>query len=219
LKVDVRSYFPSIDHGILKKKIARLIKCRSTLRLIGHIIDSWENEAGNPVWKEGDELLTPAIRPHGLPIGALTSQIFANLYLSRLDHYVQEAIKPGGYVRYTDDLLLFSNEKRLLHSALADLKALLRDERLSPHPRKCRVHACREGVPFLGFRYFPDSIRVLKKNKLRFEKRMRKLKRKINRDRSIVRDVWPSMFGWFQFVREYPVNEGLVIAECRELSF
>ncbi len=109
LKLDVRRYFPSIDHAILKNKIHRLIKCSQTLHLIERIIDSWHESGSEPVWCHGDELLTPSERPHGLPIGALTSQLFANLYLSSLDHYVQEFIRPSGYVRYTDDLLLFSN--------------------------------------------------------------------------------------------------------------
>jgi RNA-directed DNA polymerase len=219
LKLDVRRYFPSIDHAILKDKLVRLIKCRPTLRLCDAIIDSWSDVGGQPVWQDGDSLLTPAGRAHGLPIGALTSQLFANLYLSRLDHHIQERLKLGGYIRYTDDLLLFSNDKRKLHQAMADVKGELRAERLLPHPTKCRVHACREGVPFLGFRYWPDRVRVLKANRLRFEKRLRGFRRTLQGDRSQLPQVWPSMFGWFQFVREYPANEGLVMSECRHHSF
>ena len=219
LKLDVSRYFPSIDHGILKEKISRLIKCRPTLRLVSRIVDSWKDNDAAPAWFNGDDLFTPSERPHGLPIGALTSQLFANLYLSRTDHFVQETIKPGGYVRYTDDLLLFSNDKHGLHRALAEVKALLGEERLTPHPRKCRVHACREGVPFLGFRYWPNRVQVLRENRLRFDKRMRKFSRKMKVDRSVLRQVWPSMYAWFQFVREYPVNEGLVLTECRQHCF
>lgn len=219
LKVDVRRYFPSIDHDILKEKVARLIKCRSTLRLVDTIIDSWRSTEENPVWDVGDDLLAPAARVHGLPIGALTSQLFANLYLSRVDHYIQEQIKPGGYIRYTDDLLLFSNEKSALHGALGRIRALFREERLLPHPKKSRVHACREGVPFLGFRYWPDRVRVLRANRIRFEKRMRRHRRAVRQDRHTLVEVWPSMFGWFQFVREFPANEGLVLEECRRHSF
>ncbi|MDP7022928.1 MAG: RNA-directed DNA polymerase [Kiritimatiellia bacterium] len=219
LKLDVRRYFPSIDHCRLKQKIARLIKCRPTLRLLDLIIDSWRDDEPNPVWHDGDDLLAPTRRAHGLPIGALTSQLFANLYLSRLDHYVQESIRPGGYVRYTDDLLVFGNDKSHLHAALDQLKSVLREEYLSPHPRKCRLHACREGVSFLGFRYWPDKVRVLRANRRRFEKRMLLLRRRVRVDGVTLREVWPSMFGWFQFIREYPANEGLVISESRHHSF
>ena len=219
LKLDIRRFFPSVDHMILQDKIARLIKCRPTLRLTEKIIDSWADAEPSPVWREGDDLLAPATRRRGLPIGALTSQLFANLYLSRIDHYVQEHVSPGGYVRYTDDLLLFSNDKRMLGEGFQKLREELRRERLLPHPRKCRVHACREGVPFLGFRYWPDRVRVLRENRLRFERRMRRFRRRMQTDRSVLPQVWPSMFGWLQFVREYPANEGLVLAECRQHSF
>jgi len=219
LKLDVRQYFPSIDHVILKVKLARLIKCQPTLQLMNTIIDSWQDDGANPVWRYGDDLLAPAARSHGVPIGALTSQLFANLYLSRIDHYIQEAIKPSGYVRYTDDMLLFSNNKVALRHALSVIKDLLREDRLCPHPTKCRVHSCKEGVPFLGFRYWPDRVGVLRENKRRFEKRMLRYRKHIRRNRAVIEEVWPSMFGWFQFIREYPVNEGLVISECKHHSF
>jgi retron-type reverse transcriptase len=219
LKLDVRRYFPSIDHLILKGKISRLIKCKATLDLIGRIIDSWQDVEGAPVWRAGDDLLTPAHRRKGVPIGALTSQLFANLYLSALDHHVQENLGVAGYIRYTDDLLLFSNDKHRLRAALQELYELLRNERLTPHSRKCRIHVCREGIPFLGFRFWPDRVRVLRANKRRFERRMARMQRKVKEDRCSLKDVWPSMFGWYQFVREYPVNEGLVCHESQRYSF
>lgn len=219
LKLDVARYFPSIDHAILKEKLRRSIKCAPTLALIDIIIDSHREGPGSPSWFPGDDLFTPLDRPHGLPIGALTSQLFANLYLSRVDHLILEAVRPRGYVRYTDDLLLFDNRKRFLADARERILGEFGRERLRPHPTKCRVHACREGVPFLGFRYWPDRVRVLRENRLRFEKRMCGFRRALRMDRRFLGKVWPSMFGWLQFVREYPASEGLVIAECRRHSF
>jgi hypothetical protein len=77
------------------------------------------------------------------------------------------------------------------------------------------VHACKEGVPFLGFRFFPERVRVLRPNRLRFERRLRRLRREWRRGRTGLARVFDYMRGWFQFVREFPVNEGLVRAECR----
>ncbi|OGV69851.1 MAG: hypothetical protein A3K19_29045 [Lentisphaerae bacterium RIFOXYB12_FULL_65_16] len=219
LKLDVRKYFPSIDHERLKVKVRRLIKCAPTLTLIDLVIDAWDSGDEGRFWFPGDTLFTPCERRHGLPIGSLTSQLFANLYLSRIDHLVIEQLRPAGYVRYTDDLLLFSDSKAALHSARARLAEELRAERLLPHPSKCRVHACREGVPFLGFRFFPDGVRVLRQNRLRFERRMACLRRRMAADHREWTKVWPSMFGWFQFVREQPGGEGLVAAECRRQRF
>jgi retron-type reverse transcriptase len=219
LKIDVRKYFPSIDHDILKAKLRRLIKCDPTLRLCDRIIDSWRETESGVTWFPCDDLFTPLARPRGLPIGALTSQLFANLYLSRIDHLIQETMAVGGYIRYTDDLLIFSDSKALLRGARTAIVGELGRERLRPHPTKCRVHASREGVPFLGFRYWPDRVRVLRENRLRFESRMNRFKRRLRVDRTRFGEVWPSMFGWFQFVREYPCNEGLVKEECRRHSF
>ena len=219
LKMDVRHYFPSIDHRMLKEKLRRHIKCGPTLALADTIIDAWQTPGGDPVWFLGDDLLAPAERPRGLPIGALTSQLFANLYLSRIDHLIKEQLGPSGYARYTDDLLLFDDDKARLHEMRARLLAEFAAERLRPHPTKCRVHACREGVPFLGFRYWPDRVRVLRTCRLRFEHRMTCFRRAIRHDRRAMRWVWPSMYGWFQFVRMYAVNEGLVHAECRSQAF
>jgi retron-type reverse transcriptase len=217
LKLDVSKYFPSIDHALLKEKIRRLFKCQPTLDVVDRIIDSWQE--ATPQWLRGDELLTPTQRPRGVPIGSLTSQLFANLFLSRIDHLIQEQLRPSGYARYTDDLLLFSDSKADLRAARERLMRELEAERLRPHPTKCRIHQCREGVPFLGFRYWPDRVRVLRENRFRFERRMHRIKRGIQRSRTPVATVWPAMFGWFQFVRNYPVNEGLVQAECARHRF
>jgi RNA-directed DNA polymerase len=219
LKMDVRRYFPSIDHALLKEKLRRLIKCRPTLELTDRIIEGWRSTDDGPAWFAGDDLLTAAERPRGLPIGALTSQLFANLFLNRIDHAIEEECRPAGYARYTDDLLVFGNDKRRLGAIRERLFVEFAAERLKPHPTKCRVHACREGVPFLGFRYWPDRVRVLRANRIRFEKRMSRLRRATRKDRSRLREVWPAMFGWFQFAREYGVNEGLVRAQCRHQVF
>jgi retron-type reverse transcriptase len=215
LKADVTKYFASIDHARLKDKLRRHLKCAPTLALLDRIIDSWQTTDQPPLWFEGDDLLSPLVRPHGLPIGALTSQLFANLYLSRIDHLIEEQLRPGGYARYTDDLVLFADSKRFLWDALERLRTELAAERLRPHPVKCRVLACRDGVPFLGFRFGPDWTRVLPANVRRFHRRMTGLRRAVCANREKLAEVWPSMFGWFQFIREQSGSEGLVLAECR----
>ncbi len=196
LKLDVRRFFPSIDHGILKEKLRRHVKCRPTLALADRIIDSWRDE-GAAVWHSDDDLLTPLAHPCGLPIGALTSQLFANEYLSRMDHLIQEEIRPAAYLRYTDDLLVFADDKRQLAVIRERLIGELARERLKPHPTKCRVHACREGISFLGFRFFPDRVWVLRENRRRFERRMKGFRRALRKDRATVAPrIWPSMYGW-----------------------
>ena len=129
LKLDVRKYFDSNDHTVLKSLLCRIIKDTRCLELLFSVIDSYETSYGdfkghsplgegvaeNAVggWSEGET--SPSC---GLPIGNLTSQFFANLYLSPLDHFVLEQLKPKGYVRYMDDMVIFSDSQ-------ADLKGLL----------------------------------------------------------------------------------------------
>jgi len=219
LKADVTKYFASIDHAILKAKLRRHLKCAPTLALLDRIIDSWQTTDEPPAWFAGDELLTPLARPRGLPIGALTSQLFANLYLSRIDHLIEEELRPGGYARYTDDLVLFADSKCFLWNALDRLREEMAAERLQAHPVKCRVLACRDGVPFLGFRFGPDWTRVLPDNVRRFHRRLAALRRAVQAERSRLTAAWPTMLGWFQFVREQPGSAGLVLAECRRQVF
>ena len=78
-------------------------------------------------------------------------------------------LKPSGYIRYTDDILLFGDDKEAMQASRDRLLTEFTRERLRPHPRKCRVHACREWVPFLGFRFFPDRVRVLRANAFSFK--------------------------------------------------
>lgn len=214
LKLDAEKYFASIDHLLLKEKLRRKIKCRRTLALLDRIIDSWSDPGVPTRWFPGDDLLAPLDRPRGLPIGSLTSQLFANLYLSRIDHLIEEKFRPGAYLRYTDDLVLFSDSKKYLRKVKEELAGEFGRERLSLHRTKCRIFPCREGVPFLGFRFFPDRVRVLRSNRLRFEQRMARFRRERCRGGFDAEKVGQSVFGWFQFVREFPANEGLVRAQC-----
>ena len=90
LKMDVARYFPSIDHEILKEKLRRRIKDARVLALLDRIIDTSPPVEEPPVYFPGDDLLTPLERRRGIPIGNLTSQFLANLYLDDLDHYVKQ---------------------------------------------------------------------------------------------------------------------------------
>ena len=87
----------------------------------------------------GDDLLTPALRRQGIPIGNLTSQFFGNVMLDPLDHWVKENRKIQGYLRYMDDFLIFGDSKHSLHGLLDDIRLFLQDYRLMLQPRKCKV--------------------------------------------------------------------------------
>lgn len=209
LKCDVRKYFETIDHGILFEKLAGVIRCRPTLELCRRIIASSVVQQAAPLWFAGDDHLTPAERPRGLPIGNLTSQLWANLYLDRLDHVICQDLRPSGYARYTDDFILWSDEKSFLHDCRDRTALELERERLTLHPVKTRLFPVRRGVPFLGFRFFPGCApRLLGECKRRFERRMRRKVKAVRFGYCRMDEARKSAEGWKAFA-DYGNVEGL----------
>lgn len=164
MKFDVRKYFPSIDHEILKTLIRKKIKCNKTLCLIDLVIDN-SNEQDCPFFYfADDDLFDPVKRKKGLPIGNLTSQYFANIYLTPLDHYILQKLKIRNYIRYVDDFVIFGDDKIYLSSCKTEIEKFLERYRLRVHVNKTNArHSC-DGITFLGYRVFPGYIRIKREN-------------------------------------------------------
>jgi RNA-directed DNA polymerase len=175
LQCDIKKYFPSIDHEILKQIIRQKIKCPDTLWLIDLIIDRSNPQESVLLYFAGDDLLSPLTHRKGLPLGNLTSQFFANIYLNQFDHFVKEKLKAQKYLRYVDDFALFSNDLDFLKSANLEIANYLAQIRLLPHPAKTHLFETQYGANFVGFRILPDKICVLSKNVRRGRKRLRYL--------------------------------------------
>ncbi len=111
LKCDVRKYFPSIDHGILLNELARMIADERLLMLIA-VDPGHTRRRYSPEMAAGGELFDVQFHKVGLPIGNLTSQFFANVYLNPLDHFVKHELRVKGYVRYLDDFVLFGHDRK-----------------------------------------------------------------------------------------------------------
>ncbi len=129
LKCDIKRYFPSIDHEILKQKIREVIHDEDTLRLIDSIIDS-ESGCESYYNGAGDLPLFDCYRKRGIPIGNLTSQYFSNIYLNSLDHFVFNTLGYKAYIRYVDDFVLFKDNKQELKIFKEKIKKYLYDLRL-----------------------------------------------------------------------------------------
>ncbi len=115
LKCDIRKYFQSIDHDMLLEKLSRKIVDRDTMWLLSEIIGSRSfNDVPPFMYYPGDGLFTQQERKRGIPVGNLTSQFFANLYLDGFDHRVKEKLRAGPYVRYVDDFCMFGDDKPFL---------------------------------------------------------------------------------------------------------
>ncbi|MBW4478686.1 MAG: RNA-directed DNA polymerase [Tolypothrix brevis GSE-NOS-MK-07-07A] len=173
LQCDIKKYFASIDHEILKLLLRRKIKCRDTLWLIDTIIDNSNEQEPVVEYFPGDEILTPIYRRHGLPIGNLTSQFFANVYLNSLDHFVKEQLQVKKYIRYVDDFALFADDHQLLVNARLAVEEYLVGLRLKIHPVKTQLFETKHGANFLGFRVLPNFIGVRCENLRRGRRRLR----------------------------------------------
>lgn len=174
LKCDIKKYFFNIDHEILFDQVKRKIKCKDTLWLVRQIINSRENPGGIEYFS-GDDLFTPVLRKKGIPIGNLTSQFFANLYLNDFDHFVKETLKVKHFIRYCDDFVIFGNSKSWLNQIKQEVMKYLEGLRLKLHKNKSRIYRTSDGVDFLGYRIFPGYMRVRKRLVKRYRKKLRKM--------------------------------------------
>jgi retron-type reverse transcriptase len=154
MHLDVKKYFPNIDHFILKRILKKHIDEQDVLQLFDIIIDSTldKNLSKTP------DLFSQA--PKGLPIGNLTSQFLANLYLNELYQYIKHELKIKYYVRYMDDFVVFANDKAMLLQAEKDIISFCNSKlQLSLH-LKGGIKHYSEGLGFLGFKIYRKHLRL-----------------------------------------------------------
>ncbi len=160
LKLDVKKYFDNIDHRVLKKMLCRIIKDKACLNLLFSLIDSYGEAASQK----------------GLPIGNLTSQFFANFYLSALDHLVLENLKPAGYVRYMDDFLIIDDSKEKLSHIFAAVQDFC-CEKLFLTLKTPVFGNFYDGCTFLGFLITRKNVRLSLNSRRRKRKKLGALNR------------------------------------------
>lgn len=172
LRGDVYRYFPAIDHAILKADLRRRIACPQTLALCDTIIDGSNPQEPVDLLFPGDDLLTPLSRRRGLPMGNLTSQFFANVYLDGFDHWVKEVLR-APYLRYVDDFALFADDPAVLVVWRQRIERYFMGRRLKVHPQKTFIAPTHAPAPFLGFELLHGGRRrLLPTNVTRFRARL-----------------------------------------------
>jgi hypothetical protein len=202
LQLDLRQFFPSIDHLVLRRLLARRVSDPAVLWLIGRILKSGEgvlDEAYDMVYFPGDDLFA-INRPRGLPIGNLTSQFWANVLLDPLDHFIKRELRCPGYVRYVDDLLLFGDDRAALWQAKREVQERLEGLRLTAHAG-AHPKPVSEGIPFLGFVVWPESRRLKRRNGLHFRRRLKALVRSFEAGSLTRRQLEESVQGWVNHAR------------------
>jgi len=157
LKLDIRKFYPSIDHDVLKALLRKKFKDNDLLWLLDGIIDSAE----------------------GMPIGNYASQILSNFYLTYFDHWLKETKHIKYYFRYADDMVIFSDSKAFLHSILADIRKYLKDELKLTVKDNYQVFPVDErGLDFLGYVFRHPYTLLRKRNKKNFARMMAKRRNK-----------------------------------------
>lgn len=202
LQCDVRQFFPSLDHAVLRTCLAHKIGDQRVLGLIDLILASGAeilDQEYDMRFFEGDDLLA-ALRPRGLPIGNLTSQFWANVYMNPFDHFVTRELRCTGYVRYVDDMLLFADDKATLghwRRAVVDRLARLR---LTMHAG-AHARPVTEGFPFLGFVVSPRCRRLKRRKGVHFARRLRAAVAAHARGQRSTAEVCAMALGWVNHLR------------------
>lgn len=161
LKMDIRRFFDSVDHSVLKQLLRNSIKDENVLKTTDMIIDSFKVGTGS-------------IGPVGIPLGNVTSQLFANVYLHELDHFVKHDLKEKYYLRYCDDFIILSNDKSHLETLIVSIREFLAENlRLELHPKKVTIRKLHQGIDFVGYVLFEKHMLVRTRSKQRMQKRLK----------------------------------------------
>lgn len=198
LKMDIRKFYPSINHDILYSMFVRRFKDEGLLWLIKDIVYSFPGETN-------------------IPIGNLTSQWFGNFYMSALDRFVKEELKVKCYIRYCDDFLLFGNDKKELNKIKFAIIEFL-DKKLKLTLSKCDLFPVARGIDFMGYRHFKNYLLLrkstAKRNKRKLPKVYKKWKSgKMSNDK--FRSILDSIIGWAEFANCYHFLNSIKAYEYR----
>jgi retron-type reverse transcriptase len=156
LKADIKHYFDSVNHEVLIRILKRKIKDDNVMWLIQKILSNHNSD-------------------NGMPIGNLTSQFFANVYLNELDYFVKHRLKAKCYIRYVDDFVILNRNKEVLAEWKISIDEFLKSIKLELHPEKSRIYPLHKGINLLGFRVFYHFKLLYKRNIRRFDKRLESL--------------------------------------------
>lgn len=184
LKADIKHYFDTVNHNILLKILSNKIRDEKVIWLILQILKNYE-------------IGTPGV---GMPLGNLTSQFFANVYLNELDYFVKHNLKAKYYIRYVDDFIILHDNKKVLEDFKKEINDFLINYlKLELHPEKSNIIPLRNGISFLGYRNFYHYKLLRKSNKRKFEKNFNWKLELYEGGFLIYEDIIPSLKGWLGY--------------------
>lgn len=176
LKLDVSKYFYRIDHEILKQILRNMIDDDQLLDLLAKIIDCEDTKFGLPMGADiGDVAFDEMLSDVGLPIGNLTSQMFANLYLNELDQFCKHRLHLHYYIRYMDDIIILHHDKKELERIKRTIADFLGDKLNLQLNRKTCIRPTSMGIEFVGFRVWSTHRKLRRKTAKKLRKRLQYL--------------------------------------------
>ena len=202
LKLDISKYFYRIDHGVLMDILRRKIKDKDLLWLLDIIVNSENHNFGLPPGQNpGEE--TERLPDKGMPIGNLSSQMFANLYLNELDQYVKRKLSVHYYVRYMDDIIILDSDKTRLHQLKDTIDEFLQTRLKLDLNKKTAIRPISLGIEFCGFKVWPTHIKLRKKTALKMKRNIKRLQRKYRSGDLNYKQVNGSMQSYFGMMQHF----------------
>lgn len=187
LKGDIKQYFENVDHTILLSIIEKQITDKRLLWLIRIILSNYNTK----------------IHGKGMPLGNLTSQFFANVYLNGLDQYVKHKLKIKYYVRYVDDFVILHRSKKALAAYKQNIHNFLREQlHIKLHPEKSRVFPFNKGITFLGFKIFYYHKLIKKRNLRKFSNKLKSLSEEYAKGEIDYDIIYDFLEGWFAYAKQ-----------------
>ncbi|MDO8656029.1 MAG: reverse transcriptase domain-containing protein [Nanoarchaeota archaeon] len=185
LKADIRHYFEAVDHDILISLLKKKISDGRILWLINRIISHYSIK-----------------KKKGMPLGNLTSQFFANVYLNELDQFAKHTLLVTYYIRYVDDFVIFSESKEMLQLYKDKIDIFLRERlALELHPDKSKIIPLHRGVEFLGMKIFPHHKRIKTRNLRKFYRKFQGICKAYAEKEVDYDSVYEFVEGWLAYVK------------------
>jgi retron-type reverse transcriptase len=157
LQLDISKYFYSVNHALLKARALRYVGDHDLRQLIVSLVDSFRTD-GTYDHLFAEDSMYRRTAAKGMPIGNLSSQLFANIFLADFDNWVKGTLRVRRYIRYVDDLVVIGETRDELVALKAAIVAKLAADGLTVHPRKVRIAPVSAGVPFLGYVAWPNHV-------------------------------------------------------------
>ncbi len=186
LRADIKHYFEEVDHNILLKIIKKKIKDPKVIWLIKQILNNYH-------FKKNSK---------GMPLGNLTSQFFANVYLNELDKFVKYKLKVKYYIRYVDDFVILHPSKKQLNIWKEEINNFLKENlKIELHPDKSQIISLNKPIPFIGFRIFYHYKLLKRFNRKNIQRRLYEFYKLFKEDKTNYDKIYESMQGTFAYMK------------------